>query len=50
MDVSNPSNFIRIEEIYQDFNELKNNFSSYSFDDDKTINAVKSVYKNLIIY
>ncbi|MDA7708204.1 threonine synthase, partial [Flavobacteriaceae bacterium] len=46
MDVSNPSNFIRIEEIYQDFNELKNNFSSYSFDDDKTINAVKSVYKN----
>ena len=46
MDVSNPSNFIRIEEIYQDFNELKNSFSSYSFNDDKTLKAVKSVYKN----
>ena len=46
MDVSNPSNFIRIEEIFQDFNELKNCFSSYSFNDDKTLKAVKSVYKN----
>ena len=46
MDVSNPSNFIRIEEIFQDFNELKNCFSSYSFRDDKTLKAVKSVYKN----
>ena len=46
MDVSNPSNFIRIEEIYNDFNLLKNNFSSYSFNDSETIIAIKSVFKN----
>ena len=46
MDVSNPSNFIRIEEIYNDFNLLKNNLSSYSFNDSETISAIKSVFKN----
>ena len=46
MDVSNPSNFIRIEEIYNDFNLLKNNLSSYSFNDSETIIAMKSVFKN----
>ena len=46
MDVSNPSNFIRIEEIYNDFNQLKNNLSSYSFNDGETISAIKSVFKN----
>ena len=45
MDVSNPSNFIRIEEIYNDFNLLKNNLSSYSFNDSETIIAMKSVFK-----
>ena len=44
MDVSNPSNFIRIEEIYNDFNLLKNNLSSYSFNDGETISAMKSVF------
>tara|TARA_B110000444_G_scaffold40787_1_gene36724 strand:- start:15 stop:1319 length:1305 start_codon:yes stop_codon:yes gene_type:complete len=46
MDVSNPSNFIRIEEIYNDFNLLKNNLSSYSFNDGETISAMKSIFKN----
>ena len=46
MDVSNPSNFIRIEEIYNDFNLLKNNLSSYSFNDSETISAMKSVFNN----
>ena len=44
MDVSNPSNFIRIKEIYNDFNLLKNNLSSYSFNDGETISAMKSVF------
>ena len=46
MDVSSPSNFIRIEKVYKDFNVLKNNLSSFSFNDLQTINAIKSVYKN----
>ena len=46
MDVGNPSNFIRIQKIYDnDFEKLKDNLSSYSFDDKKTQTAMKSVHK-----
>ena len=45
MDVGNPSNFIRIQEIYKNnFNTLKNNLSSYSFSDAETKIALKEIY------
>jgi len=45
MDVGNPSNFIRIQEIYKNnFAELKNNLSSYSFTDNETKAAMKEIY------
>jgi len=47
MDVGNPSNFIRIQEIYnKDFNVLKNNLSSFSFSDEKTKEAMLEIYNN----
>ncbi|WP_452221970.1 threonine synthase [Lacinutrix salivirga] len=47
MDVGNPSNFIRIQEIYKnDFNTLKNNLSSFSFTDSETKIALKEIYTN----
>ena len=45
MDVGNPSNFIRIQEIYKNnFDKLKTNLSSYSFSDDDTREALKELY------
>ena len=45
MDVGNPSNFIRIQEIYEnDFNVLKSNLSSYSFTDAETKLAMKEMH------
>ena len=47
MDVGNPSNFIRIQKMYN--NELKafkKDFSSYSFSDEETILAMQTIYKN----
>lgn len=45
MDVGNPSNFIRIQEIYKNnFETLKSNLSSYSFSDDETRVALKELY------
>jgi len=47
MDVGNPSNFIRIQEIYQnDFNRLKDNISSFSFTDEETKKAMKELHDN----
>ncbi len=47
MDVGNPSNFIRIQEIYKhNFEALKNNLSSYSFTDEETKEAMKEIYNN----
>ena len=44
MDVGNPSNFIRIQEIYKNDDALlKKNISSYSFTDDETRAAMKSI-------
>lgn len=46
MDVGNPSNFIRIQEIYNnDFEQLKANLSSYSFSDEDTRAALLEIYK-----
>lgn len=45
MDVGNPSNFIRIQEIYKNnFDALKSNLSSYSFSDNQTRQALKELY------
>ncbi len=47
MDVGNPSNFIRIQELFNNnLNELKKAFSSYSFSDDETREAMKTIHKN----
>ncbi len=47
MDVGDPSNFIRILEIYKnDFVALKKHLHSYSFTDDKTKKAMLKIYKN----
>jgi len=47
MDVGNPSNFIRIQELFQnEFVELKEHLSSYSFDDESTTDAITEVYEN----
>ncbi len=47
MDVGNPSNFIRIQEIHKNnFEALKSNLSSYSFSDDDTRKALKELYED----
>jgi threonine synthase len=47
MDVGNPSNFIRIQELFNnDLETLKRTFSSFSFTDDETRNAMKEIYEN----
>ncbi len=46
MDVGNPSNFVRILEIFHhQFPELKSKLSSYSITDDETIATIKEVYE-----
>ena len=45
MDVGNPSNFIRIMEIFQhQFQKIKTNISAYSINDADTIKTIKEVY------
>jgi threonine synthase len=47
MDVGNPSNFVRIQEIYKnDFNLLQNNLSSFSFSDAETKKAMLKLYND----
>jgi threonine synthase len=46
MDVGNPSNFVRILEIMQNnFEQLKNSLSSYSYDDIVTESTIQRIYK-----
>ena len=46
MDVGNPSNFIRIQALYDNnFETLKSNLSSYSFTDEETKQALDEIYK-----
>ena len=51
MDVGNPSNFIRIRELFnRDLKTIQQNFSSYSFTDKKTKEIMKkSILKHLIL-
>ena len=47
MDVGNPSNFIRIQEMYNNDLELfKKDFSSYSYTDAETLEAMKTIYNS----
>lgn len=46
MDVGNPSNFIRIQSLFNNnFEDLKNHFSSYGFNDDETRVALKELHQ-----
>ncbi|WP_333693994.1 threonine synthase [Flavobacterium sp.] len=46
MDVGNPSNFIRVQELFEyDINKMKEKFSSYSYSDNETIHALKEIYE-----
>ena len=45
MDVGNPSNFIRIQELYHyDLSQFEKDFSSYAFTDAETEIAIKDLY------
>jgi threonine synthase len=47
MDVGDPSNFIRIRHLFNDdLEKLRANLSSYSFTDEETKIAMKSIYNN----
>ncbi len=47
MDVGNPSNFVRIQEMYHnDLNEFNKDFSSHTYTDDETKFAMKNIYAN----
>ncbi len=47
MDVGNPSNFIRIQQLFEnDFKQLKHSFSAFSFDDIETKEAMKRIFDN----
>ncbi len=46
MDVSSPSNFVRIQEMFQNFKDLSKIMSSYSFDDIETLKMLKNVYED----
>jgi threonine synthase len=45
MDVGNPSNFIRIQQLYRfDLKEFEKDFSSYSFTDAETEKTIQDIY------
>ena len=45
MDVGNPSNFVRILELFhKEFNSLKDTLSSYSISDKETKDTIEEVY------
>ena len=47
MDVSDPSNFVRIQKIYNtSFPDLANDLTAYSFDDEQTKEGLKEIYNS----
>ncbi|MFY8182294.1 MAG: threonine synthase [Flavobacterium sp.] len=47
MDVGNPSNFVRIQEMYDnDLSKFEKDFSSYTYTDEETKFAMKNIYTN----
>jgi len=46
MDVGNPSNFIRIQELYHnDLSQFHKDFTSYAYTDAQTLETMKSLYR-----
>jgi threonine synthase len=46
MDVGDPSNFIRIQKIFNnDIHKLKKNITGYSFNDNETLKCIKNIHK-----
>ena len=46
MDIGNPSNFVRILELFQnEYGNVKENLNSFSYNDEETKQAMQSVYK-----
>lgn len=47
MDVGNPSNFVRIQEMYNnDLSEFEKDFSSYTFSDEETLLEMQNIHQN----
>ena len=47
MDVGNPSNFVRIQEMYNnDLSQFEKDFSSYTFSDEETLFEIQNIYTN----
>ncbi len=47
MDVGNPSNFVRLLELYgNNWDKIKSEIIGYSFTDEQTREAIQSIYKN----
>ena len=47
MDVGNPSNWVRIADIFKDdWDELKTLVTGYRYDDEETLSAIKFIYDN----
>lgn len=47
MDVGNPSNWVRIQDLFQNnLDELRGVISSYTYDDDQTVKAMEELYTN----
>ncbi|MDB5030989.1 threonine synthase [Mucilaginibacter sp.] len=47
MDVGNPSNWVRIADLFkEDMDQLKKLITGYSFDDEETVKAINKVYKD----
>lgn len=47
MDVGNPSNFVRIQELYNsDLKAFEKDFSSYAFSDEETLFEMKNIHAN----
>lgn len=47
MDVGNPSNWVRIQDLFDDnLDELRSMVSSYTYNDEQTVNAMETLYSN----
>jgi threonine synthase len=45
MDVGNPSNFQRIQDLYKDIEAVRAFIQAYSYTDEETLTAIKEIYK-----
>ena len=45
MDVGDPSNFVRILNMYNDFDSLKKELTAFKFSDKETVMGIKQLYQ-----